>query len=72
MCVCVFSRIACEAAGALKVPVFVKMRNPMILVAIVAVILAAIVVGFTHDDKTMPTTQLPRLGENTNFDAYWA
>ena len=57
-----FSRIACEATGALLFPVFVKMRNPMILVAIVAVMLAAIVVGFTWDDKTTPTSQLPRLG----------
>jgi hypothetical protein len=39
------------------------MRNPMILVTLVAVILAAIVVGLTWDDKTTPTTQLPRLGQ---------
>ena len=40
----------------------------MILVAIVAVILAAIVVGFTLDDKTTPATQLPRLGILFNDD----
>ena len=65
--VCSAGLLACEAAGALLVSVFVKMRNPMILVAIVAVILAAIVVGFALDDKTTPTTQLPRLGDANEF-----
>ena len=39
------------------------MRNPMIVVTLVAVILAAIIVGLTLDDETTPVTQLPRLGE---------
>ena len=42
-------------------PCLCRMRNPMILVAIVAIMLAAIVVGLTFHDKADPT-QLPRLG----------
>ena len=60
-CVCVQQDCLRGSWSASCPRVFVKMRNPMILVAIVAVMLAAIVVGFTWDDKTTPTTQLPRL-----------
>ena len=41
------------------------MMNPIIIVAIVAVMLAAIIVGLTLYDKTTPTIQLPCLGEGS-------